>query len=70
MLNQTLKRPCLFAEHCIGGGKTAEILAEFSSENHLLAPLWFALKSRLLRQFKIPPRNEGFFMPQAFQLTT
>jgi hypothetical protein len=39
MLNQTLKRPCLFAEHCIGGGKTAAILAEFSSENHLLAPL-------------------------------
>jgi hypothetical protein len=55
MLNQTLKRPCLFAEHCIGGGKTAEILAEFSSGNHLLAPLWFALKSRLLRHFSNEP---------------
>ena len=50
ILNQTMKRPCFFAEHGSGGGKTAAILAEFSSENHLLAPLWFALKSRLLRQ--------------------
>jgi hypothetical protein len=55
MLNQTMKRPCLFAEHCSGGGKTPAILEEFSSENHLLAPLWFALKSRLLGQFSNEP---------------
>jgi hypothetical protein len=51
ILNQTMKRPCFFAEHGSGGGKTAAILAEFSSQNLLLAPLWFALKSRLLRHF-------------------
>ena len=51
ILNRTMKRPCLFAEHCSGGGKTPAILAEFSSENHLLAPFSFLLKSRPLRQF-------------------
>lgn len=49
-LHQTMKRPCFFAEHGSGGGKTAAILAEFSSKNDLLAPLWFALKSHLLRR--------------------
>jgi hypothetical protein len=44
ILNQTMKRPCFFAEHCSGGRKTAAILAEFSSPNLSLAPLWFALK--------------------------
>jgi hypothetical protein len=48
ILNQTMNRPCPFAEHCNGGGKTAAILAGFSSENHLPAPVWFALKSPLL----------------------
>jgi hypothetical protein len=33
ILNQTMKRPCFFAEHCSGGRKTAAILAEFSSPN-------------------------------------
>jgi len=42
ILNQTMKRPCFFAEHCSGGGKTAAILAEFSYEKHLPEPLWFA----------------------------
>lgn len=32
---------------------------DFTSENHLLAPLWFALKSRLLRQFFPSPRRAG-----------
>jgi hypothetical protein len=32
---------------------------DFTSENHLLAPLWFALKSRLLRQFS-RIKNLGF----------
>jgi len=31
ILKQTMKRPCFFAEHCSGGGKTAAILADFSS---------------------------------------
>jgi hypothetical protein len=31
--------------------RSRRISAEFPSEKHLLEPLWFALKSRLLRQF-------------------
>ena len=37
---------------------------DFSSENHLLAPLWFALKTRLLRQFLPSLRLAGRWKPK------
>ena len=40
-----------------GRARSLRISAEFLSGKHLLAPLWFALKSRLLRQFLNEPQT-------------